>query len=115
MSLYAFFHTQKGLSSRRFPASSSELACEADGERQMWAKSGRRDSNPRQPAWKRSFHKRLSTHVWIGQWGRLSGFTEQLSTPDKRFRRRKYENLRCFWGTGALLLSFPLYPHSWIC
>ncbi len=43
-----FPHTKRSL----FPASSSELAYEADGERQMWAKSGRRDSNPRQPAWK---------------------------------------------------------------
>ena len=52
MSLKPFADMQKPPFRYRSSASSDELALRALSERRSSEKSGRRDSNPRQPAWK---------------------------------------------------------------
>src|SRR5579875_1608557 len=60
-----------------------ELACQAHRARRSKKKSGRRDSNPRQPAWKAGTYRNTARLVQIGLSGRFIDHSSFIRTIDK--------------------------------
>jgi hypothetical protein len=63
-------------------------ACDRPAQRRSIQKSGRRDSNPRQPAWKAGGHIIAARLVYIGLTAGFIRYTCNVSGPGKRCRAR---------------------------
>jgi hypothetical protein len=79
---------------------SFQAACEALRERRFRCESGRRDSNPRQPAWKAGGCALAARLIYIGLTAGFIRFTCIVSVPGKRCRARFFrlsaKHVACF-------------------
>jgi hypothetical protein len=101
-----------------------ELACQAHRVRRSKKKSGRRDSNPRQPAWKAGTYSNTARLVQIGLTGRFIGHPSCIRMIDKSchkaflglltkaFAYFRRQELRRFL-TGKSILEFFSQRKSW--
>src|SRR5450631_256820 len=84
------------------PHASSEAACQAPAKGRSMKKSGRRDSNSRQPAWKAGTYRNPAKIVSIGLPGRL---THSSKIPERGEQKRSRTFFTLYGKKGQKVFS----------